>query len=144
MGQTLGHYDILSAIGAGAMGEVYLARDTRLDRQVALKVLPARFTRSSERVARFRREAKAASALNHPNIITIYDIGKIGDTWFIAAELIQGVTLRERLKALPFPRIIPGGNIALPAKSGSAIPRGARLNAAVPLPRSPRRIPRGG
>ena len=110
MGQTLGQYHILSAIGAGAMGEVYLARDTRLDRQVALKIPPARFTRSSERVARFRREAKAASALNHPNIITIYDIGKIGDTWFIAAELIQGVTLRERLKALPFPRIIPGGN----------------------------------
>jgi len=99
VGQTLGHYDILSAIGAGAMGEVYLARDTRLDRQVALKILPARFTRSSGRVARFRREAKAASALNHPNIITIYEIGQIGDTWFIAAELIQGVTLRERLAA---------------------------------------------
>jgi Tol biopolymer transport system component/serine/threonine protein kinase len=99
VGQTLGHYHILSAIGAGAMGEVYRARDTRLDRQVALKILPARFTRSSERVARFRREAKAASALNHPNIITIHDIGEIGDTWFIAAELIQGVTLRERLAA---------------------------------------------
>jgi eukaryotic-like serine/threonine-protein kinase len=99
VGQTLAHYHILSAIGAGAMGEVYLARDTRLDRQVALKILPARFTRSSERVARFRREAKAASALNHPNIITIYDIGQIGDIWFIAAELIKGVTLRERLAA---------------------------------------------
>ena len=81
------------------MGEVYLARDTRPDRQVALKILPARFTRSSERVARFRREAKAASALNHPNIITIYEIGEIGDTWFIAAEFIEGVTLRARLAA---------------------------------------------
>jgi eukaryotic-like serine/threonine-protein kinase len=99
VGQTLGHYHILSAIGAGAMGEVYLARDTRLDRQVALKILPPQFTRSRERVARFRREAKAASALNHPNIITIYDIGEIGGIWFIAAELIEGVTLRQRLTA---------------------------------------------
>jgi eukaryotic-like serine/threonine-protein kinase len=99
LGQTLGHYHILSAIGAGAMGEVYLARDTRLDRQIALKILPPQFARASERVARFRREAKAASALNHPNIITIYDIGQIGDIWFIAAELIEGVTLRARLAA---------------------------------------------
>jgi serine/threonine protein kinase len=99
LGQALGHYHILSAIGAGAMGEVYLALDTRLDRQVALKILPARFTRNGERVARFRREAKAASGLNHPNIITIYDIGEIGDTWFIATEFIEGVTLRERLAA---------------------------------------------
>ncbi|MFZ0590475.1 MAG: protein kinase [Bryobacteraceae bacterium] len=98
-GHTLGHYNILSAIGAGAMGEVYLARDTRLDRQVALKILPARFTRDGERVARFRREAKAASALSHPNIITIYDIGEIGETWFIATEFIEGVTLRKRLAA---------------------------------------------
>ena len=99
VGQTLGHYHIFSAVGAGAMGEVYLARDTRLDRQVALRILPPQFTRSRERVARFRREAKAASALNHPNIITIYDIGEMGDTWFIAAEFIEGVTLRQRLAA---------------------------------------------
>ncbi len=97
VGQTLGHYQIVSAIGAGAMGEVYLARDTRLDRRVALKVLPAKFTRDSGRIARFRREAKAASALNHPNILTIYDIGEIDDTCFIAAEFIEGETLRERL-----------------------------------------------
>ena len=99
VGHTLGHYYIVSAIGAGSMGEVYLAHDSRLDRQVALKILPARFTRDSDRVARFRREAKAASALSHPNIITIHDIGEIGDTWFIAAEFIPGVTLRERLTA---------------------------------------------
>ncbi|MBV9304867.1 MAG: protein kinase, partial [Acidobacteriaceae bacterium] len=99
VGRTLGHYHILSPIGAGAMGEVYLALDTKLDRQVALKILPARFTRDRGRVARFRREAKAASALNHPNIITIYDIGEVDNTWFIAAEFIEGVTLRERLKA---------------------------------------------
>ncbi|HXE14513.1 MAG TPA: protein kinase [Bryobacteraceae bacterium] len=98
-GQTLDHYEILSAIGAGAMGEVYLARDTRLDRKVALKVLPAPFARDAHRIARFLREAKAASALNHPNIITIYDIGEVGDTWFIIAEFIEGITLRERLAA---------------------------------------------
>ncbi|HEX6546473.1 MAG TPA: protein kinase, partial [Bryobacteraceae bacterium] len=99
MGQTLNHYQIVSAIGAGAMGEVYLARDNRLDREVALKVLPAPFTRDAHRIARFLREAKAASALNHPNIITIYDIDEVGDTWFIAAEFIEGVTLRDRLAA---------------------------------------------
>ncbi len=98
-GHTLGHYNILSVIGAGAMGEVYLARDTRLDRQVALKILPARFTVDGQRVTRFRREAKAASALSHPNIITIYDIGEIGETWFIAMEFIEGVTLRKQLAA---------------------------------------------
>lgn len=97
VGSTFGHYQILSAVGAGAMGEVYLARDTRLDREVALKILPARFTRDAGRVARFRREAKATSGLNHPNIITIYDIGEVGETLFIAAEFIEGVTLRKRL-----------------------------------------------
>jgi eukaryotic-like serine/threonine-protein kinase len=99
VGQTLGPYHILSVIGTGAMGEVYLARDTRLDRQVAFKILPPRFTEDSGRVARFRREAKVASALNHPNIITIHDTGEIGETWFIAAEFIEGVTLRNRLAA---------------------------------------------
>ena len=98
-GRTLGHYQVLFALGSGAMGEVYSARDNRLGRQVALKVLPARFTRDGERVARFRREAQIASALNHPNIMTIYDIGEIGETWFIAAEFIEGITLRERLAA---------------------------------------------
>jgi len=97
VGSEVGPYRILSAIGAGAMGEVYLARDTRLDRQVALKVLPQRFTGDSGRVSRFMREAKAASALNHPNIITIHEIGESRGTWFIAAEFIEGITLRERL-----------------------------------------------
>lgn len=97
VGQTLGPYQILSAIGSGGMGDVYLARDSRLDRQVALKILPPRFTRESSRVARFRREARAASALSHPNIITIYDIGEVAGTWFIASEYIEGTTLRGRL-----------------------------------------------
>jgi Tol biopolymer transport system component len=95
VGQKLGPYSVTAAVGAGAMGEVYLAQDTRLDRRVALKIMPARFTRDGARVARFRREAKAASALNHPNIITIYEIGEIDGTWFIAAEFIDGMTVRE-------------------------------------------------
>ena len=98
-GRTLGHYHILSAVGSGSMGDVYSAWDSRLDRQIALKILPARFTRNGERVTRFRREARAVSALNHPNIMTIYDVGEIGHNWFIAAEFIEGVTLRERLAA---------------------------------------------
>jgi eukaryotic-like serine/threonine-protein kinase len=96
-GRTLGHYKILSAVGAGAMGEVYSAWDSRLSRQIALKILPGQFIQNGERITRFRREARAVSALNHPNIMTIYDIGEIGDTSFIAAEFIEGVTLRERL-----------------------------------------------
>ena len=71
----LSHYRIVSKIGAGGMGEVYLAEHTRLDRKVAVKLLPAEFTRDADRVRRFMQEAKAASALNHPNIITVYDIG---------------------------------------------------------------------
>jgi Tol biopolymer transport system component len=100
-GRTFGRYYIQSIIGAGGMGEVYLAHDTELDRQVALKVLPAQFTRDKERVARFRREARAASALSHPNIVTIYDIGETGETRYIAAEFVEGVTLRDRLAPGP-------------------------------------------
>lgn len=98
-GEHLGPYELIASVGAGAMGEVYLARDSRLGRNVALKVLPSTFTRDSERVARFQREARLASALNHPNIITIYDIGQVGETWYLAAEFVDGVTIRERLKA---------------------------------------------
>ncbi|HEY2953512.1 MAG TPA: protein kinase, partial [Verrucomicrobiae bacterium] len=97
LGTTVGRYQVLSLLGAGAMGEVYLAHDTSLDRQVALKLLPRQYTQDPERVARFVREAKAASSLNHPNIITIYETGQIGDTWFISAEYIPGGTLRDRM-----------------------------------------------
>lgn len=97
VGHTLSHYEVMGEIGSGAMGVVYQARDTRLDRPVALKILPVRFTHNAERVARFRREAKAASALNHPNIVTIYDIGQEEERWFIAAELVEGVSLRRYL-----------------------------------------------
>jgi len=91
------HYIICSQLGAGGMGEVYLAEDTRLDRKVALKLLPAAFTQDQDRVRRFIQEAKAASALNHPNIITIHEIGEANGTHFIATEFIDGQTLRARL-----------------------------------------------
>src|SRR5262245_3530310 len=98
-GQTIGHYHLIRQIGRGGMGEVYLARDTRLERQVALKLLPPRFTEDAERVQRFRQEARAVSALNHPNIITIYEIGEAatasGGAHFIATEFIEGCTLRD-------------------------------------------------
>src|SRR5262245_49152082 len=93
-GSHLGRYEIRSHIGAGGMGEVYLAQDTGLDRKVALKLLPAEFTQDAERVRRFIQEAKAASALNHPNIITVYDIGESEAGRFIVMELVAGRTLR--------------------------------------------------
>jgi len=97
VGQTIGHYRLLSSLGVGGMGEVYLAQDTQLGRKVALKLLPADFTRDRDRVGRFQQEARATSALNHPNIITIYEIGQVDDRHFIAAEFIDGQTLRERI-----------------------------------------------
>ncbi len=96
-GKLLGQYKILDPIGAGGMGEVWLAEDTRLGRKLALKILPTEFTADASRVARFEQEARAASALNHPNIITIYDIGKSEGIHFIATEFIEGRTLRHRL-----------------------------------------------
>jgi serine/threonine protein kinase len=97
-GFEIGPYKILSLLGRGGMGEVYLAEDRRLGRKVALKLLPSDFTKAEERVRRFRQEARAASALNHPNIITIYEIGQFNQQYFIATEFIEGETLRHRLK----------------------------------------------
>lgn len=97
VGQSLSHYQILSLLGVGGMGEVWLARDSQLERKVALKLLPSQFTQNPERLQRFRREARAASALNHPNIITIYEIGAAEGQHFIATEFIDGITLRQRL-----------------------------------------------
>jgi len=96
-GKQLGPYEILSPLGKGGMGEVYLARDIRLKRRVALKLLPAQFTSDADRVRRFEQEAQAASALNHPNIITIYEIGEVDGTHFIATEFIEGQTLRQQM-----------------------------------------------
>jgi eukaryotic-like serine/threonine-protein kinase len=96
-GQIITHYNVTKMLGAGGMGEVYLAEDSTLGRQVALKLLPSQFTTDDERVRRFEREAKAASALNHPNIITIHEIGASDNLHFIATEFIVGETLRQRL-----------------------------------------------
>jgi hypothetical protein len=93
-GQRLGHYQVISHIGSGGMGEVYVAEDTRLGRKVALKLLPAAFTADEDRLRRFQQEARAASALNHPNILTIYEIGSEDSTHFMATEYIEGETLR--------------------------------------------------
>jgi serine/threonine protein kinase/tricorn protease-like protein len=98
IGRSLAHYEIVSDLGKGGMGEVYLARDSKLDRKVALKLLPARFTTSRERLTRFVQEAKLASALSHPNIITVHEIGREGDTHYIATEFVEGSTLRDRLR----------------------------------------------
>jgi serine/threonine protein kinase/Tfp pilus assembly protein PilF len=95
--QTISRYRVGRLIGAGGMGEVYLAEDESLHRKVALKILPVRFTRDEERVRRFQREARAASALNHPNIITIYEIGQDDSVHYMATEYIEGETLRERM-----------------------------------------------
>ncbi|MCA1816767.1 MAG: protein kinase [Acidobacteria bacterium] len=101
-GRRVGHYEIVSRLGAGGMGEVYLARDARNGRRVALKLLPEYFTRDAERVRRFEREARAALALNHPGIVTIYEIGEdAAGARFIASEYIVGETLRERMKRAP-------------------------------------------
>src|SRR5262249_23582277 len=94
VGRRVGVYQLLREIGRGGMGEVYLAHDARLGRVVALKLLPARFTEDEERVRRFRREARAASALNHPNILTIFDIGQEDGQHYIATEFVEGQTLR--------------------------------------------------
>src|SRR3989441_9953115 len=95
VGTKLGRYEIRSKIGEGGMGEVYLAQDTKLDRKVALKILPAEVAADRNRMERFVREAKAAAALNHPNIAHIYEIGEHDGTNFMAMEYIDGQTLRE-------------------------------------------------
>jgi TolB-like protein/Tfp pilus assembly protein PilF len=98
-GTRLDHYAILSPLGEGGMGEVYLAQDTRLPRKVALKLLPQHLTSNEERLRRFQQEAQAASALNHPNILTIYEVGEFDGVHFMAAEYVEGETLRDRLRS---------------------------------------------
>src|SRR2546422_4048173 len=96
-GASLSHYRIVSKHGAGGMGEVYLAQDTRLDRMIALKILPAELAANQDRMRRFTQEAKSAAALNHPNIATIHEIGESNGVNFIAMEFIDGATLREKI-----------------------------------------------
>ncbi|HEX4488260.1 MAG TPA: tetratricopeptide repeat protein [Terriglobales bacterium] len=107
-GSKLGPYEIDGPLGSGGMGEVYRARDPRLDRSVAIKLLPSQFSSDPDRLRRFEREARSASALNHPNIVTIYELGQDGSHHFIAMELVEGKTLRELLDAgsLPMRRAI--------------------------------------
>src|SRR6266511_2950374 len=118
-GTRLGSYEVLAPLGAGGMGEVYRARDARLSREVALKVLPEEVSADRDRLARVEEEARAASALNHPNIVTIYDIGQSDSVSYIAMELVDGKTLRELTVAgpLPFRRIV---SIAAQAAEGLA------------------------
>src|SRR2546427_5099046 len=117
-GTKLGRYEIRSKIGEGGMGEVYLAQDTKLDRKVALKILPADVAAHPDRMRRFVQEAKAASALNHPNIITIYEIDETPSGHFIATEFIHGVTLRERIRKAS---ITPGEVLDVAAQIANAL-----------------------
>src|SRR5437867_3248219 len=93
----IGPYEVIAPLGAGGMGEVYRARDTRLGREVAIKVLPEALASDSDRLRRFEQEARAASALNHPNIVTIYDVGRERGVSYMAMELVEGRSLREML-----------------------------------------------
>src|SRR6516164_2817891 len=96
-GSRLGPYEILSPLGSGGMGEVYRAKDTRLGREVALKVLPERLLSDPDLVRRFEQEARAVAALSHPNVLTLFDIGHEGDRLYAVMELLEGETLRTRL-----------------------------------------------
>src|SRR5258708_605367 len=114
-GKQIGPYEIVSLLGAGGMGEVYRAKDARLGRSVALKVLPSAIADDPNRRQRFEQEARAASALNHPNIVSVFDTGTQDGLVYIVSELIQGESLRDVVKrgALPQSRIVElGGQIA--------------------------------
>src|SRR6266511_3480802 len=102
-GTRLGPYEILAPLGAGGMGEVYRARDERLKRDVAVKVLPASFSKDPERLRRFEQEAQAAGGLNHPGITAVYDVGTHEGAPYIVTELLEGETLRQRLAAGALP-----------------------------------------
>ena len=130
-GTKLGPYEILASLGAGGMGEVYRARDTRLGREVAIKVLPSSFSHDPDRLRRFEQEARAISLLNHPNILAIHDVGTHEGSPYLVSELLEGETLRERLRgavdAAPKGAAAPGSPV-----SGSDKPRPAPQGVAIP------------
>jgi serine/threonine protein kinase len=124
-GSQISVYQLLSLLGRGGMGEVYLALDTRLGRKVALKLLPTAFTTDADRLQRFAREARAASALNHPNIITIHEIGEVatenGSMRYIVTEYVEGETLRQRMASLPQRRMKPSEAIEVALQIAAAL-----------------------
>src|SRR5882724_339654 len=118
LGKHISHYEVLSLLGRGGMGEVFLAHDTSLGRKVALKLLRSDFTRIEERLRRFQQEARAASALNHPNILTIHEIGHDGSLHFMATEYVEGETLRQHLSRA---RITVGQTLDVAVQVASAL-----------------------
>src|SRR5260370_12539733 len=118
VGKVIGHYRIESLIGVGGMGEVYLARDERLGRKAALKLLPDSLTIDETQLSRFKNEARSASALNHPNILTVYEIGAEGNRQFIATEFIEGITLRASIAC---GRINPQAALEIAVQVASAL-----------------------
>ena len=128
-GQYVGRYKVLGILGSGGMGEVYLAHDASLGRKVALKMLPLDFATDQERVRRLQQEAGATSALNHPNIITIYEIGEFEGRHFIATEFIDGKTLRELVRER---RLELNETIGIAAQIASALEAAHRVGGAVP------------
>ena len=125
----LGPYEILAPLGAGGMGEVYRARDPRLGRDIAIKVLPAAVSADPQRLRRFEQEARAAAALNHPNIVTIYSVERADDVPFVTMELVEGVSLA---------RLIPRAGIPIDRTQDRDRPGGRRQRCAQPRDRSPR------
>ncbi len=118
MGRQVGPYMIHSLLGVGGMGEVYLAQDPRLDRAIALKILPAELASDPDRIRRFIREARAASGLKHPNVATIYEIGKSDEFHFIAMEYVEGQTLANKISGRPL-RSLANGQVHKSVKVSS-------------------------
>ena len=138
-GTRLGGYDILSQIGAGGMGEVYRARDTKLDRDVAIKVLPDLFAHDPGRLARFEREAKAVATLSHPNILSIFDLGTDHGTAYAVTELLEGETLRGGWRLVRFRSVKPSSTRARsPPVSRPRTTRGSSIATSSPRTSSSR------
>ena len=135
-GTKLGAYEIVSLLGSGGQGEVYKARDARLNRFVAIKVLPAAFSADADRLRRFEQEARAAAALNHPNILAVHDIGTHNGSPYIVSELLEGETLRARLGKGARRSDTPGsGGPPASAGTSSALPVRKAIDYAVQIAR---------